>query len=61
MKVRGLHGIGNLRCEETAKPKAGKGEVLIKIKASGICWSDIGRMHILVGYRKDAYKWRILQ
>lgn len=45
MKACVLHGIGDLRCEEKLKPKAGKGEVLIKIKASGICGSDISRVY----------------
>jgi len=44
MKACVLHGIGDLRLEDAAKPVPKKGEVLIKIKASGICGSDIPRV-----------------
>lgn len=44
MKVASLHGIGNLVYEDINKPKIKKGEVLVKIKASGICGSDIPRI-----------------
>lgn len=39
-----LHGIGDLRYEEVTAPVAAEGEVLIAIKASGICGSDIPRV-----------------
>ena len=39
-----LHAIGDLRCEEVAKPAPKAGEVLVKIKASGVCGSDIPRI-----------------
>ena len=44
MKATALHGIGNLVYENINKPKIKKGEVLVKIKASGICGSDIPRI-----------------
>lgn len=44
MKACVLHGIGDLRFDEVPTPSAGKGEVLIKIKASGVCGSDIPRV-----------------
>jgi L-iditol 2-dehydrogenase len=44
MKACVLHGIGDLRLEEVKDSVPGRGEVLIKIKASGICGSDIPRV-----------------
>lgn len=44
MKACVLHGIGDLRVDDVEMPKLKKGEVLIKIKASGICGSDISRV-----------------
>jgi L-iditol 2-dehydrogenase len=44
MKACVLYAIGDLRCEEVTRPQAGKGKVLLKIKASGICGSDIARI-----------------
>lgn len=44
MKACVLHGIGDFRFEEAAAPVQAKGEVLIRIKASGICGSDIPRV-----------------
>ncbi len=44
MKACVLHAIGDLRFEDVAKPSPGKGEVLLKIRASGICGSDIARV-----------------
>ena len=44
MKSAVLHAIGDLRYEDTPTPKPGIGEVLIKIKASGVCGSDIPRV-----------------
>ena len=44
MKACVLHAIGDLRCENVPDPKRKQGEVLIKIRASGICGSDISRV-----------------
>ena len=43
MKALNLHGVGDLRYEEVPMPVPGPGEVLLKIKAVGICGSDIPR------------------
>lgn len=45
MKACVLHGIGDLRYEEVGDPVPKEGEVLLKIKAAGICGSDIGRVY----------------
>lgn len=39
-----LHSIGDIRYETVDDPVLGPGEVLVKIKASGICGSDIPRV-----------------
>jgi L-iditol 2-dehydrogenase len=46
LKACVLHGIGDLRVESVIKPVPKAGEVLLKIKASGICGSDIPRIFI---------------
>lgn len=45
-----LHGIGDIRLEETASPKPADQEVLLAVRAVGICGSDIPRI-----YRTGAY------
>jgi L-iditol 2-dehydrogenase len=44
MKAAVLYGIGNLRYEEVEIPQLKKGEALIKVRACGICGSDIPRV-----------------
>lgn len=44
MKAWVLHGINDIRFEEIAKPTLGKEEVLVKVRAAGICGSDIPRV-----------------
>ncbi|MBN1896680.1 MAG: zinc-dependent dehydrogenase [Candidatus Aenigmarchaeota archaeon] len=41
MKVAMYYSNSDVRLEEMKKPKAGKGEILLKVMASGICGSDI--------------------
>jgi len=45
MKAAVLHGVEDLRYEEIPTPKAGPGEVVIHVKATGICGSDIPRVN----------------
>ena len=44
MKAYVLHGINDLRYEEVDKPFIGENEVLVEVKAAGICGSDIPRI-----------------
>lgn len=44
MKALALYGIGDLRYEETPIPKRNDDEVLLKVRAVGICGSDIPRV-----------------
>jgi L-iditol 2-dehydrogenase len=44
MMACNLHGIGDLRYEEVAVPSLKPGEALLKVKAAGICGSDIPRV-----------------
>ncbi len=45
MKAAVLHAKGDLRYEEYPNPVIEKGEVLVKVKAAGICGSDIPRVN----------------
>ncbi|CAA7600915.1 Alcohol dehydrogenase GroES-like domain protein [Acididesulfobacillus acetoxydans] len=44
MKAAILHGQMDLRYEERALPSIGSGEILAKVKISGICGSDLPRV-----------------
>ena len=45
MKAWRLNNVGDVRLEDVEIPKPGAGEVLIKVKAAGICGSDIPRIY----------------
>lgn len=45
MKAWVLHNIGDLRFEEVEKPVIKDNEVLVAVKAAGICGSDIPRIY----------------
>lgn len=45
MRAWVLHDIGELRLETVDEPVLNKGEVLIEVKAAGICGSDIPRIY----------------
>lgn len=44
MKSLVLHKVGDLRYEEAAKPVPRENEVLVRVRAAGICGSDIDRV-----------------
>lgn len=44
MKAAVLHAIGDVRVEDIPKPKAGPGEVLVRIGSCGVCGSDVPRV-----------------
>ena len=44
MKACVLHAVGDIRYEDVPMPKRGEGEVLLKIRAAGVCGSDIPRV-----------------
>ena len=45
MKAGVVHGKNDIRWEEIKKPEAGPGKVLVKVKYTGICGSDIPRVN----------------
>ncbi len=45
MKAWVLHSIGDIRYEEVERPVLDKNEVLVNVKAVGICGSDIPRIY----------------
>lgn len=44
MKALVLHAVGDLRYEDVPDPSPEPGEVLLKVRASGVCGSDIARV-----------------
>lgn len=50
MKAYILHGINDIRLEETAVPRIREDEVLVRVKAAGICGSDIPRIYVTGTY-----------
>ncbi len=44
MKAAVLHAIGDLRYEDVPSPDISQGEVLVKVRASGVCGSDVPRV-----------------
>ncbi len=50
MKAWILHNINDIRFEDTAIPEAKENEVIVKVKAAGICGSDIPRIYTSGAY-----------
>ncbi len=46
MKAYVLNGVGQLDLMEVDKPELKGGEVLLEVKAAGICGSDIPRIFL---------------
>ena len=44
MKAAVLHGQDDIRIEEVDMPRIGHDEVLVRVKATGVCGSDIPRV-----------------
>ena len=55
MKAWVLHGINDLRYETVEKPALSNDEVLVAVKAAGICGSDIPRI-----YRTGTYSYPLI-
>lgn len=47
MKAWVLHGVNNMHYEEAEKPLPTEKEVLVEVKAAGICGSDIPRIYYM--------------
>ena len=45
MKAYNLHGIGDFRYEDVDKPVADDDSVIVRVRAAGICGSDIPRVY----------------
>ncbi len=46
MQVATLHGPGDLRLTEAQRPVAGPGDIIVKVRASGICGTDLHFRHM---------------
>jgi len=55
MKAAVLHGINDLRYEDVPTPSIKEDEALIKIKAAGVCGSDVPRI-----MKKGTYKFPLI-
>lgn len=44
MKAGVLHAIGDIRCDEVPTPQPGPHEVVVRVRACGICGSDVARV-----------------
>lgn len=55
MKAFVLHGVGDFRLENTARPALGEQETLVAVQAAGICGSDIPRI-----YQTGAYSYPLI-
>ena len=55
MKAAVLHGINDLRYEDVPTPSIKEGEALVKVKAAGVCGSDVPRI-----MKKGAYKFPLI-
>ena len=44
MKAVNLYAPGDIRVEQVAVPEPGEGEVLVRVKAVGVCGSDVSRL-----------------
>lgn len=51
MKAANLYAPGDIRTEEVPVPEPGEGQVLLKVKACGVCGSDISRVMETGTYR----------
>lgn len=41
MKAAVVHGVNDIRIQEVPRPEPGPGEVVVKVRASGICATDV--------------------
>jgi len=46
MRLLNIHGVGDVRLDEYARPAAGPKDVVVKMKAVGICGSDLSYIKI---------------
>ena len=44
MRAGVLHAIGDIRCETVPTPQPAAGEVIVRVRACGICGSDVARV-----------------
>ena len=46
MKLLNIHGVGDVRLDDYTRPKAGPKDVVVRMKAVGICGSDLSYIKI---------------
>ncbi len=45
LKAAVLHAVGDIRCEEVPEPEIEDNEVLLKVRACGVCGTDVHFLH----------------
>jgi (R,R)-butanediol dehydrogenase/meso-butanediol dehydrogenase/diacetyl reductase len=53
MRVLNIHGVNDVRLDPTQAPQAGQSDVIIKVKACGVCGSDLSYIKIGGIHRKE--------
>ena len=46
MRLLKIHGVGDARLDDYQRPEAGANDVIVKMKACGICGSDLSYIKI---------------
>ncbi len=46
MKLLNIHGVGDVRLDDYARPEPGPADVVVKMKACGICGSDLSYIKV---------------
>ena len=44
MRALVYRGIGDVRLENVPRPEIGDGELLVRIAACGVCWTDLKKV-----------------
>jgi 2-desacetyl-2-hydroxyethyl bacteriochlorophyllide A dehydrogenase len=52
MRILNIHGVNDVRLDPTDAPKAGQSDVIVKVKACGVCGSDLSYIKIGGIHRK---------
>jgi (R,R)-butanediol dehydrogenase / meso-butanediol dehydrogenase / diacetyl reductase len=52
MRVLNIHGVNDVRLDPTDPPRPGKSDVVVKVKACGVCGSDLSYIRIGGIHRK---------
>ena len=49
MRVLNIHGVNDVRLDPVDAPRPGNSDVVVKVKACGVCGSDLTYIKIEIG------------